>query len=289
MEHPVIVGVDAPEDGGTAVDWAADEAWLRGRRLHLVHAWPWETHQPSDSSWARAVRQSGQEMLRSLTARATDRHPDLEVTSGIVETAAREALVALSSAANLLVLGSRGTGGFEGLLTGSTCLWVTAHAACPVTVVPGVWTVPAQFEDRDGVAVGVRGRGPSDGLLAFAFEAAQRQHLPLLVAHAWSYPLLVGPGHSFPPVYEEGHVAAEVARLVAELLAGWREKYPDVAVTEDVVRSGAARHLVALSRDHQLLVVGRHGRPEGPLARLGSVSQAVVQHARCPVAVLPNE
>jgi nucleotide-binding universal stress UspA family protein len=60
-----------------------------------------------------------------------------------------------------------------------------------------------------------------------------------------------------------------------------------VQVTEDVVRSGAAKRLVELSAAARLLVVGRHRRAGGPVGRLGSVSQAVVHHADCPVAVLP--
>jgi nucleotide-binding universal stress UspA family protein len=271
MGHPVIVGVDDPQSSSAAVFWAADEAQLRGLRLHLVHGRPWHSHAESPD---RAP-------LDALAARAADRHPGLAVTSGLVDVPAREALVHLSAEAAVLVLGSRGAGGFPGLLVGSTSLHVTAQAACPVVVVPGA---PAT---EGGVAVGLPGGEPSDEVLAFAFEEARRRELPLRVVHAWSYPLIAAPGHAFPPVYEEGHVAAEQARLVAEIMAGWRQKYPEVTVTEDVVRSGAAKRLVEVSSTQQLLVVGRHGHPQGPAGRLGSVSQAVVHHAHCPVAVLP--
>jgi nucleotide-binding universal stress UspA family protein len=108
------------------------------------------------------------------------------------------------------------------------------------------------------------------------------------VVHAWSYPPAVGPGHAFPPVYEAGHVASEASRLMSEILAGWRQKFPDVQVTEDIVRSGAAKHLVEVSSTQQLMVVGRHGHPGNPVRRLGSVSQAVVHHTHCPIAVLPE-
>jgi len=288
MPDPVIVGVDDPASAGDAADWAADEARLRGTRLHLVHAWLWEPHQAPPSLDALRLRREGEEALATLAGRATARHPDLEVSSGVVDASPREALVALSAAAALLVLGLRGSGGFPGLLVGSTSLHVTAHAACPVVVFRGPANeAPADDGSRGGLVVGVHGREPCDELLAFSFDTAQRRRLPLRAVHAWSYPLVLGPGHELPPVYEESHVAAEETRLLAEVMAGWREKYPEVSVTEDDVRSGPARHLVALSETHQLVVVGRHGSVEGPFRRLGSVSQAVVHHAHCPVAVVP--
>ncbi len=192
-----------------------------------------------------------------------------------------EALTGAAQGAVLLVVGDRGSGGFPGLLVGSAGLHVAAHAPCPVVVVHH-----GPVADG-GVVVGVEGRDAEGPVLDYAFEAARRQSLPLTVLHAWSYPLVLGPGHEVPPVYEEGHVAAEHERLLAEVLAGRRERFPDVAVTTSVVRSGAAKELVAASAGHRLVVVGRHGEPSGPLGRLGSTSQAVVQHAHCPVAVVP--
>jgi len=281
MSHPVIVGVDDPQSSSAAIDWAADEARLRRLRLHLVHGRPWHGQSGSVTLADQLVRSANEEALQALAAKAASQYPGLEVTSGLVEVPAREALVDLGTEAALLVLGSRGTGGFPGLLVGSTSLHVAARAVCPVVVVP---VAPG----RDGgVAVGVHGREPCDELLAFAFQEAQRRALPLRVVHAWSSPLTVAPGHALASVHEEGRAAAEQARLLAEVLAGWRQNYPEVAVTEDIVRSGAARRLVEVSSAQQLLVVGRHGHPHGPVGRLGSVGQAVVHHAHCPVAVLP--
>ncbi|WP_035802917.1 universal stress protein [Kitasatospora mediocidica] len=293
MDHPVIAGVEDPADAADAadaVDWAADEAGLRGARLHLVHAWLWEPHQAPASLDAQAARRAGEEALDVLAQRVRDRHPELEVASGVVDASPRDALVALSAAGQLLVLGPRGSGGFRGLLVGSTALHATAHAACPVVVYRAAQPAPgADGGPRGGVVVGVHGREPSDGVLSFAFETARRRLLPLRAVHAWSFPLVLGAGHALPPVYEESHVAGEEDRLLAEVLAGWRAKYPEVPVTEDVVRSGPARRLVDLSQEQQLVVVGRHGEPRGAFGRLGSVSQAVVQHAHCPVAVVPAD
>jgi nucleotide-binding universal stress UspA family protein len=284
MPNPVMVGVDDVAGSGAAVDWAADEARLRGVRLLLVHAGRWEPHQAPEPSPQTGA---GAQAVAELVERARQRCPGLETDGVVLDDVPRRALVACSAEGQLLVVGSRGAGGFPDLLTGSTALHVAAHSVCPTVVVPGTVAYAAGTGGATGsVAVGVHGREPDDELLSFAFLTAQRRQSPLRVVHAWSYPL-VSHGHAVPPVYEEGHIAAEEDRLVAELLAGWREKYREVVVEEDVVRSGPAKRLVALSATSQLVVVGRRGNPDGPLGRLGSVSQAVVHHARCPVAVVP--
>lgn len=138
------------------------------------------------------------------------------------------------------------------------------------------------------MVAGVHGDHGDQEVLAFAFDFAQRRNLPLLAVHAWSYPLITMPGHANPPVYEESRIAAERDRLIAEVLAGWREQFPKVDVTATAVRAHPAGELVARSHESQLIVVGRHGEPHGPLARLGSTSQATVLHANCPVAVVPT-
>lgn len=254
-----------------------------------MHAWLPQPYDTPDAQWNPEMRRAAEELLAELTARAAARQPGLEVSSGIVEDEPREALTRLSGAAELLVLGTRGSGGFPGLLAGSTSLYLAATADCPVVVVPAAWADRAadQAERGSGVAVGVRGKDAAEAPLAFAFAAAQRLRLPLRVVHAWRNPPLLGRGHALPPVYEAGQISDEQTRLMAEILAGWRQRYPEVPVVVDAVRSGAAKRLVEVSRTERLLVLGRHGTPEGVVGRLGSVSQAVVHHAGCPVAVLP--
>ena len=286
MADPVIVGVDAVPSMAGTVDWAADEARLRGTRLRLVHAWLPQPEDTPDAQSNALVRRVAEQLVAELTAHAAARHPELDVSSQIVLDGPRTALAALSRTATLLVLGARGSGGFPGLLAGSTSLYLAASAHCPVVVVPADWD--GGTDRTGGVAVGVRGKDSASAPLSFGFEAAERRELPLRVVHAWRNPLLLGHGHALPPVYEKGQIADEQNRLVAEILAGWRQRYPDVAVEVDTAHSGAARHLVELSATERLLVLGRHGSPQGIVGRLGSVSQAVVHHSRCPVAVLPH-
>ncbi|MDH6108660.1 nucleotide-binding universal stress UspA family protein [Kitasatospora sp. MAP12-15] len=283
MRPCVTVGVDGTDASHDALDWAADEAWLRRLPLHVVHAWPGEAQDAPIAPGARSAADVGEEALEAARAQVLMRHPDLEVATRLADRAAREALLDAAADTDLLVVGARGSGGFPRLLVGSTALHVAANASCPVVVVHG----SGYQEAAGGVLVGVHGRDAEEEVLSFAFRAADSRQLPLEALHAWSYPLVSGPGHAFPPVYEAAHVAAEQSRLLAEVLAGWSERHPGVPLSETAVRSSPARELVALSETRQLLVVGRHGTPRGPLRRLGSVSQAVVQHAQCPVAVVP--
>ncbi|MEU9045735.1 MULTISPECIES: universal stress protein [unclassified Kitasatospora] len=267
----------------TTVDWASDEAILRGVPLQILHAWLGETLNAPTGQETRLTRDAGEAALGAAREQAGLHRPGLAVTTQLADDYARDALLAVSEEADLLVLGARGSGGFSRLLVGPTSLYVSSHALCPVVEVHSA----DGRSTAGGVLVGVDGEDGSDGVLTLAFEAASRRRLLLQAVHAWSYPLVSGPGHAFPAVYEEEHVAAERERLLVEALAAGRQQFPDVEVTEVAVRSDAARLLVTLSEAHQLVVVGRHGAVRGPMRRLGSVSQAVVQHAHCPVAVVP--
>ncbi|MGV9267531.1 universal stress protein [Kitasatospora sp. NPDC003701] len=282
MRNPVVVGVAASQSSLEAVDWASDEAWLREAPLRLVHAWFGEAAHAPAGQETRLSQEAGAVLLDAARAQVLLRHPGLDIATELVDDHPRQALSEASGGALLLVLGARGSGGFPRLLLGSTGLQTAAHADCPVVVVH-----PAKAE-AGGVLVGVQGRGHDDEVLDYAFDSARRRNLPLLAVHAWAYPLVAGPAHDLPLVYEEADIADEHERLLAEVLAGRRERYPEVTVTATSVRSNPARELVAGSQTQRLVVVGRHGEPRGPLGRLGSTSQAVVQHAGCAVAVVPG-
>lgn len=283
MRNPVVVGVAASQSSVEAVDWASDEAWLREAPLRLVHAWFGEAAHAPAGQRTRLSQEAGAGLLEAAREQVRLRHPGLDVVTELVDDHPRQALAAAAGSALLLVLGARGSGGFPRLLLGSTSLQAAAHAACPVIVVH-----PAEAGSDGGVLVGVQGRGHDDEVLDYAFDSARRRNLPLLAVHAWAYPLVAGPAHDLPLVYEEADIADEHERLLAEVLAGRRERFPEVTVTATTVRSNPARELVAGSQTQRLVVVGRHGGPRGPLGRLGSTSQAVVRHAGCPVVVVPG-
>jgi nucleotide-binding universal stress UspA family protein len=170
------------------------------------------------------------------------------------------------------VVGSRGHGGFAGLLLGSVSLVVAAQAESPVVVVrPAARRGDAAAEGGE-VLLGVDGRKPNPAATAFAFEQADRRGLRLRALHAWTQPL---------PDQE--------ARLLSEALAGWAEQYPQVQVVEQVSPDPAGKALVTASHQADLLVVGARRRQSVVGMALGAANHTVLHHARCPVAVVPEQ
>jgi nucleotide-binding universal stress UspA family protein len=184
------------------------------------------------------------------------------------------------------VLGSRGSGDFVDLLIGSTTLHVASQAHCPVIAVPA----PKDgAEPRYGVVVGVDGSPDSDNAIEVAFQLAAEIREPLRAVHAWTDPALLGPGAMLPVVYDPVLVTEEERLVLAEAMAGWSDKYPDVAVEQQVIHGQPVGTLVRSGANARYLVVGARGR--GPLHSLllGSVSHGVLHHAGGPVVVVRRE
>ncbi|WBC16588.1 universal stress protein [Micromonospora sp. WMMA1998] len=281
---PVVVGVDGSATALDAVRVAAREAAVRHRPLRVVHAFIWPLTRapltPAPGAPAGAgLRNQAERCVAEAVAEAGKVAPDVPVTGVVVDGAPAAVLVEESRRATLMVLGHRGLGGFAGLLIGSVTLQVSARAHCPVLVTRG--------EARaDGpVVVGVDGSAHSGVAVGFAYEEAARRGAPLVVVHAWLYPTPIGPGDIVPLVYDPEALAEESRRILAEAVAGWSERYPDVEVRQRSVRGAPARVLVEQSASAQLVVVGAHGR--GALAGLllGSVSHAVLHHAHAPLVI----
>jgi nucleotide-binding universal stress UspA family protein len=180
------------------------------------------------------------------------------------------------------VLGARGTGGVGGLVLGSTANSVVAGASCPVIVVPDDTSVTVS--ERRSVVVGVKGRS-DDEVLAFAFDEAAVRDTDLIAVHTWQ-DTEVDPAYlTISPLIDWARVRDEEARVLAEALAGWRDKRPDVVVREVVLRDKPARGLLAAALTAELLVLGHRRRNR--LAALTSTTHGVVHRAACPVAVVP--
>lgn len=132
----IVVGVDGSLPSQRALDWAITEAGRTGDPLHLVTAWMF----PMALGYAFTttvdeVRRSAQDVIDRATAHVTEVAPDITVTGETSEQLPAPALVAAAKDADLLVVGSRGLGGFEGLLMGSVSQYCTRHAKCSVVVV----------------------------------------------------------------------------------------------------------------------------------------------------------
>ncbi|MFE0645037.1 universal stress protein [Streptomyces sp. NPDC058877] len=288
MSGPVVVGVDGSPSSLDAVSVAAREARLRGCGLRVVHAFIWPAmHVPLGPSPLGPAEGGLRNMVGRLVAEAVEHArtvaPEVEVSNAVVTGDALTVMEAQSRTASLVVVGSRGMGGFVGLLVGSTAVHLAAYGRCPVMVVRGE-------SDRTGpVLLGADGSPAGEGAVEFAFEAASLRGTGIVALHAWTpWSVAVTPPQdpSMPYALEPGILAAGEERLLAEAVGGQRERYPDVSVEHTLVRGGTREALIDASKNAGLIVVGARGRGGFTGLLLGSVSQALLHHAHCPVVVV---
>jgi nucleotide-binding universal stress UspA family protein len=286
MNQPVVVGYDGSTHSGEALTWATREARRLSAPLRIVHV----AHTITDGFVVAdrpldLTAQVGAQVLAEAVEHAYAVDPDIDLSTRLELRDSVPAILAEAGAlARLLVVGSRGRGGFAGLLLGSVSIAVAAHAPCPVVVVRRQPPPLADGSVRP-VVVGVDGSETSVRAVDFAFDQADRLGAPLVAVHAWEPPPMMGPVPGWrPDEIEELRMAEKV--LLSESLAGHSDRYPDVEVRPVVLRGGPAHSVLVTAEDAQLLVVGSRGRGGFRGLLLGSVSQAVVHHATCPVAIV---
>jgi nucleotide-binding universal stress UspA family protein len=290
---PVIVAVDGSEDSGRALDWALMEALLRGATLRLVHVRQFASLVRPETASTEDEVPPEDPVLAALRTDLERREgpPALEYLS--VEGQPGVVLPDLGGTAQLLVLGSRGRGGFASLLLGSNGMAAARDAGCPVVVVPRPGRpVHGEGPPKPGprVVVGVSAEAPDDNTLVFAFAQAARRSARLAVVSAFPWPVHVwaSAGGYVPSAADEAAIRAATGDQVDEILVPHRAQHPEVATELTVVPGDAAGHLVAASKAAELVVVGRHHRRLlSPARLLGSVTHAVLLHAASPVAVVP--
>jgi nucleotide-binding universal stress UspA family protein len=280
--RPVVVGVDASQASVRAVRFAAEEAVRRTVPLRIVHALTWfdgMTSPPADLDVGDLLHTGAGSLVQAMASSVAALLPPDQVHTSVLEGDPVEVLRNLSVDASLVVVGGRGVGGVEGLLLGSTASAIVSHAECPVVVLSD--DSATRMRNRRSVVVGVEGRADEE-VLAFAFGEAAARGTDLVAVHAWQDVVLETAFRTISPLTDWEGVMADEERVLAEALAGWPEKEPDVEVRQVVVREKAARALLAAGLTAQLLVVGHHrGR------RLGSTAHGVLHRANCPVAVVP--
>ncbi|GAA2770851.1 universal stress protein [Streptomyces showdoensis] len=290
MSREIVAGVDGSPESLAAADWAAREALHRGLPLRLVHAWRWEPLDLPLLQDPATQQQAAQGVLREAEAAVAERHPELALTAQVIGDTPVAALLDTSREADLLVLGSRGHGAVTGYLLGSYGQQVIAAARCPVVAVRSRDGAPAEPPAGE-ILVGQQG-GPEDSApaLRFAFETAAARGAAVRAVRAWSLPpLLAYSPASLRLADEAGGLVPYEEKALREALAPWRERYPDVPVTEHVELGSAGQVLLSGSGAAQLLVVGRRARRGALGSRIGSVAHAALHLAPCPVAVVPHE
>lgn len=275
MAAPIIVGIDGSEHAWRALDWAAGLAARRGLPVRLVHGS--RALEPGGSIPDDALRRlvaERQDMLDEARDHALKQHPGLDVATRLAETDPGSALVDGSEDTALVAVGSRGQGGFEGLLFGSVGLHVAARARCPVMVVTRPSSHPADAPPN--VVLGIKGEPGEEAAVRWAFAEADSRGAGIVALHAV--------GGEFSPrrrVIENMELSAAIA--------GMSEDFPDVPVRPVVSDGTAPKALVEASEDAALVVVGARARKSLIGMALGRVNHTVLHHARCPVVLVPRD
>ncbi len=281
---PLVVGIDGSDHGLRATDWAAATAVTRRWPIRLVNVFaPYVPLPAGPPARLAVVDPEGTSAAQLEVARA---HlelywPTIDVAVVPREGSTSTVLLDELDRGRMLVLGRRGMGRFAALLAGSTSLACAARARGTVVVVPMSY-VAGSTTGR--VVVGVDGSDRGESAIELAFAEASSRGGRLDVVHAWEQPSPYGfdfAGYGGPASWLNDQ---EIA--VAEVAAGWQEKYPDVEVRTFVEEDHAAAALIRHAGGAELVVVGGRGHSTVANLLLGSITNAVLQHAPCPVAVV---
>ncbi|AXL87006.1 universal stress protein UspA [Streptomyces sp. CB09001] len=287
MTQTVVVGVDGSPSSSRAVRTAAREAELRGAGLRLVHAfgWPMPHVPPGGPPWnpdTRDVRELADGTLADAERLAREVAPRVETTRHVTVGEPLMVLEIASRTASVVVVGSRGLNAFTSLLLGSTAGHLAAHARCPVLVVRG------RGDPNGPVLLGVDDAPACREAVRFAFSEASTRGAELLAVHvSGSGSVDAYDGPADPPFVtrDARRERVHAEHVLDSVLAAPADEYAHVTVRRMPVVGRVRPTLVEASADAQLLVVGARGRGGFAGLLLGSVSQALLHHAQCPVVV----
>lgn len=282
----IVVGLDGSENSRIALHWAAEVAHALELRLRVVQAWQY----PSDAilSLGRLELPSPDKMEEQLVAQLgefVETEVGLDAVPTAIEVARGPAADVLQHATKrntrMAVVGSRGLGGFKGLLLGSVSRQLVEHATCAVAIVGP--TVPVEPLRIETIVVGLDGSAHASRALGFAAELAPRFGAEIVVAHA--VPQATGDHRLIGDPRRHLDVRRD---LVAEWCGPLREA--DLEHRIAVVEGDARTALLQVGHDHDadLLVVGSRGL--GPVAKLvlGSVASSLAHHRELPLVIVPH-
>jgi len=264
----IVVGFDGSQESEDALRWAAAEARIRKIPLVICHVWHWPySFDPAHSDSIGIARRMGQHVLDKGVSLAKEIAPQVEVRGALESGGAASTLLHQAGGAVMIVTGLRGMGGIDGMAAGSVALQVAGHALCPTVVARGT-------AHPDGpIVVGVDGSAGSEAALAFACEEAVLRRRTVLAVHA-------APEGAFSP-----ELRRQAGSKLETQVAPWCTKYGHLEIRTKLVVLEPRTALLGATEKASLLVVGDRGTGGIRGMRLGAVSQAMVEHAPCTVAV----
>ncbi|MGW6530368.1 universal stress protein [Streptomyces venezuelae] len=289
-ELPIAVGVDGSEASMRAVDWAADEAVLRGVSLRLVHASSRDEEYEGVALAEDLLRGPGrpvtaETVIGTAAHRALRGRIDLEVSTEVLFGDPVPILLSGGAKASVLVLSSRGRSGVADLLLGSVSLSVAAHASCPVIVLRGSHDNRARGGIHRRVVLGVGKGAPDDAPLRFAYREAQARGAVLEAVRAWRRPVRKA---ADSPLMAGGTARSSEQQAVQVLEKALAGVPPQVSLHRRTVEGPPHGALLGASATADLVVIGARRRPGHPAPRLSRVAHVLLHHGACPVAMVPH-
>ncbi|MBF6542419.1 universal stress protein [Nocardia brasiliensis] len=282
INPPVVVGIDGSSPADEALRWAAVDAAHHDAPLHIVFAvgaradfGPGVDFRRIDHDEYLAACTTTLAAARRFATAAAEAVDELVVDTFMVEASPIPALLDRSKDARLLVVGAHGAGAFRRGLLGSVSTALARHAHCPVAIVPEPERYSAR-RVRGPVVVGVDGSPCSTRAVEIAFDEAFRRKVPVRAVLTWS---------EFHRYLPDAEMQTEATALLSEALAGYADRYPDLVIERVIVKDQPANRLLVEGEQAQLIVVGSHGRGGFAGMTLGSVSQAVLHAADCPIII----
>lgn len=274
--NQIVVGVSGKTSGHPAIAWAAQYASDLNREILLLHV--------VDITWgvvpadfAEKALLSAEHQLRTEADRIRANYPGIRVHPRVVMGSPTQELLSGSSEASILVVGSHALERFGDYVFSTRAARLAAAAPCTVVIIPS-----GEVDVGAGVVVGADGSEASASAVEFAAAEADRFSEPLTAVYVWHAP---DPWSDVPSVEWPAQPAEEDRLIVAESIAGLKERYPDLSVGTEIVTARPATGLYAASAGARMLVVGTHGRHGFAKFALGSVAQDMVLSMPCQVAV----
>lgn len=295
---PIVVGFDDSPAARLAVAWAAEESRVRNLPLRIVHSYladedssaiRYGVNSPAGGTDATTrlfedLRQRAERLVEQGVEAAKHTWQDATVHTVLSDQPPGALLRHESQSASMVVMGTRGHKAFTDAILGSVSLDVATHVHVPIVVINNAL---GMYGGAAPVVVGVDVGDESQAAIGWAFDFASRHGCPLHAVHAWDVLTSDPSVLMVPPVLREVSAVAEgELRISAEALAGWQDEYPDVVVTQQIVRGDSPTVLREAAAHARILVLGTRGH--GRLARLlqGSTSRAILHQSPVPVAVI---
>ena len=284
--HPrglIVVGVSRSTGSRSAVRWAAAEAERRMAGLCIVHAYQLpQLGQPVQHNVDDYLRAEAADLLDGITDGIRGDHPQLDITTRLIQGAAVNALRDESAAAGLTVVGAKESGRLARAILGSVASAIAAVNPAPVAVVHPDHAVVGSGP----IIVGVDESAGNPAAIEFAFVEADARNTEVMAVHAWNTTVLKGGVPDYPSILAQNALEEGARTMLSTTLAGCAAKYPDVVVTQAVRRGGAATVLLEFSQSASMVVVGRRPRGEFEALVMGSTSRSLTAHSPCPVVIV---